>query len=80
MSLDLSHKNILFFSYGSGCAASLFTAQITPAYSRMAGKIRDALGPLIASRVKISPEMLFLRKEKSEVNYFRKGYEPDVRV
>lgn len=79
-SLDLSHKNILFFSYGSGCAASLFFAKITPAYSRMAAKIRDALSPLIAARVKINPETLFLRKEKAETNYFRKGYEPEVSV
>lgn len=30
--IDLSGKNILMFSYGSGCAASMFFARVKPGY------------------------------------------------
>ncbi len=80
VSLDLCDKTVLFFSYGSGCAASLFSASITPAYTQLAAKVREALGSLVDCRVEIPPEVLFKRKTQAEDNYFRKGYEPEVHM
>ena len=34
-SVDLKNKSILMFSYGSGCAASLFVVRVVGDYSRI---------------------------------------------
>ena len=75
--LQLPGKRVLFFSYGSGCAASLFSAKMTAGCSALARKVRESLAELLASRIEISPERLFLRKKAAETNYFRKGYVPE---
>ena len=34
-SIDLSGKQVLMFSYGSGCAASMFVLRCKPGYQRI---------------------------------------------
>ena len=34
-SIDLTNKNICMFSYGSGCAASMFTLRCTAEYKKI---------------------------------------------
>jgi hydroxymethylglutaryl-CoA synthase len=34
-SIDLTHKQIMMFSYGSGCAASMFTIRCEPEYKHV---------------------------------------------
>ena len=52
--IDLSHRSIMMFSYGSGCAASLFVLRFSPSYSVVAetAKFQDRLD----KRIRLTPE------------------------
>jgi len=51
--IDLSDKNVLMFSYGSGCAASMFVLRFNRDYRRIQ-RLSD-YRPRLARRVRISP-------------------------
>lgn len=52
--IDLTGKKVLMFSYGSGCAASMFVLRVNAGY-RNIQRLSD-FRPRLASRVKVSPE------------------------
>ena len=51
--IDLAGKKILMFSYGSGCAASMFILKVNAGYRRIS-QLSD-FKPRLARRVKVSP-------------------------
>lgn len=52
-SLDLSGKNILLFSYGSGCASSVFRVSVRGDYSQIKRNAR--FQERLNNRVKVDP-------------------------
>lgn len=66
--VDLANKRLLLFSYGSGCAASLFSLKVnSDAYIKIRHTNPDTLENLNNKRIKKSPydhEMILARKEK----------------
>jgi len=52
--IDLAGKSILMFSYGSGCAASMFVLRVTAGYRRI--QALSDFKPRLASRVRISAQ------------------------
>lgn len=64
--IDLTGKKIMMFSYGSGCAASMFVLRVNQGYKRIQ-HLQDVKQRL-ASRVKISPaeyEQWMLKRERA---------------
>lgn len=53
-SIDLTGKKILMFSYGSGCAASMFILKVNSGYKRIQ-QVSD-FSKRLANRVRVSPE------------------------
>ena len=53
-SIDLTGKNIMMFSYGSGCAASMFVLRVNAGYRRIQ-QLSD-FRPRLARRVRVSAE------------------------
>ena len=51
--IDLSGKKVLMFSYGSGCAASMFILKVNSAYRRI--QQTSSFKERLARRVKFSP-------------------------
>ena len=51
--IDLTGKKMLMFSYGSGCAASMFVLRINQGYKRI--QQLSCFKQRLASRVKVSP-------------------------
>lgn len=78
--VDLSDKRIFMFSYGSGCAASIFTLKFNSnGYLKMRETNFDVLKNL-NSRIKKQPEefeKILLRKEKL---YLTSNYEPNENI
>ena len=72
----LEGKKICMFSYGSGCAASMFILHCRPGYQR----IRDLsdFKPRLASRVKISPQAYSDCMTEREKAFGQAGYSPKV--
>jgi hydroxymethylglutaryl-CoA synthase len=69
--LDLSNKKIFMFSYGSGCAASIFSLNISPEYKSIVSRNSDTISGL-GKRIKVSPndfEKILLRKEQLYLKY-----------
>jgi len=52
--IDLSGKKICMFSYGSGCAASMFILSVRPGYEKI--RQLSCFKERLARRVKVSPE------------------------
>ena len=52
--IDLKGKNIFMFSYGSGCAASLFTIKCVGDYSKI--QANGDFSDIIEKRIKLTPE------------------------
>ena len=72
-SIDLTDKKVLMFSYGSGCAASMFILRFNAGYKNIQriAYYKDRL----ASRVKICPEdfdrEMSMREEKFGLGNFK---------
>ena len=61
-SIDLTSKRVMLFSYGSGCAASMFGVTVKQGYQKVCHGFKEALN----SRTKLSAEeydKLMLRRE-----------------
>jgi len=52
--IDLTGKNILMFSYGSGCAASMFVLRVNAGYQKIQ-QLSD-YKPRLARRMRVTPE------------------------
>lgn len=77
--LNLLGKKVLMFSYGSGCAASLFSIKVVGDVSEIQQRNKDVMDCLI-SRIKIEPlkfEEMMIKKEKL---YLSSNYAPESDV
>lgn len=54
--IDLSGKKVLMFSYGSGCAASLFAVHVRPGYKQHNVCKLASFKERLDARVKLSAE------------------------
>lgn len=72
--IDLSNKKILMFSYGSGCAASMFTIRVKEDYNiiRFTSDYTERLN----NRIKKTPEEYENCLAERETHYGVKGYNP----
>jgi hydroxymethylglutaryl-CoA synthase len=75
-SIDLKGKRIMMFSYGSGCAASMFMIKVNGDYSKIqeASEFKNRLG----SRLKISPEEFDKWMAHRESIFGKAPYDPSV--
>jgi hydroxymethylglutaryl-CoA synthase len=73
-SIDLKGKKIMMFSYGSGCAASMFMVHVKGDYKNMqkASEFKTRL----QNRIKVSPEDFDQLMAYREKNFGRHNYEP----
>ena len=53
--VDLTNKQVLMFSYGSGCAASMFVLRFSADYKKIASKTTSYKQKL-AQRIKVDPK------------------------
>ena len=78
--LDLAGKRVMMFSYGSGCAASMFMVKVSPEHDYR-GVIRPAnFKQRLDNRVKISPEEYDRWMASREQNYGKVPYTPQVKI
>ena len=78
--INLTGKRIFMFSYGSGCAASLFSLKvISPDYRNIQNSNVDALFNL-TNRIKISPESFEIMLLKKEKLYLSNNYQPSDKL
>ena len=77
-SIDLKGKKIMMFSYGSGCASSMFLLHVVGDYK----KIQEFCNfkNRLEKRVKISPEEFDQWMAHREANFGKCPYEPTVRI
>lgn len=75
--LDLKGKTIMMFSYGSGCAASMFTFTVNGDYQPI--QKRAQFKQRLASRVKLSAEEYDKWMSQREAFYGKSNYEPTVK-
>lgn len=74
--LDLKGKRVCMFSYGSGCASSMFLLRINGNYETV---FRPAnFKQRLESRVKISPEVFDRWMQSREDHYGKCPYVPQV--
>ena len=66
------------FSYGSGCAASMFIIKVTGDYSKVIRPVN--FKKRLEERVKISPEEFDRWMTIRELNYGKCPYVPQVRT
>jgi hydroxymethylglutaryl-CoA synthase len=72
--IDLKGKRVCMFSYGSGCASSMFLLRINSNYETV---FRPAnFKQRLESRVKISPEVFDRWMQSREDNYGKCPYVP----
>ena len=72
--LDLTGKSVLMFSYGSGCAASMFTLNIKDGY-KLIGEVSD-FHHRLSNRIQKTPEEYSLTLKQREITYCdMKGYQ-----
>lgn len=74
-SLDLTGKRTLMFSYGSGCAASMFILRFNSGYKNIQriAQFKERL----AARVKVSPEDYDREMSKREAAYGKGDFVPE---
>ena len=77
-SIDLTDKKVLMFSYGSGCAASMFILRFNPGYKNIQriAYYKDRL----ASRVKVSPEDFDREMRMREEKFGLANIKPTVSI
>ena len=73
--IDLSGKKILMFSYGSGCAASMFVLRVNQGYRRI--QQLSSFKQRLASRVKVSPIEYERWMDKRERNFGKANLVPE---
>ncbi len=71
--IDLSNKRILMFSYGSGCAATLFSLKVHSEYKEIKLKNTEIMDSL-NSRIKITPKELEDIMTEKEKLYLSKNF------
>ena len=76
-SIDLKGKNVMLFSYGSGCAASMFMLRGAGDYKKLqqTAQFKERLN----SRIKISPQEFDEIMSERERNYGKSSLVPRVR-
>jgi hydroxymethylglutaryl-CoA synthase len=75
--ISLTSKTILMFSYGSGCAASMFVLRVNGDYSHIQKNAH--FESRLASRVKITAEEFDKIMAHRELMFGKSNYEPQVR-
>jgi hydroxymethylglutaryl-CoA synthase len=79
--LDLRGRRVMLFSYGSGCAASMFMIRVSNdgwAYRQVLSK--SSFKQRLESRIKLSPEDFDRWMSQKEQNYGKAPYNPNVRL
>lgn len=76
-SIDLKGKKIMMFSYGSGCAASMFMIRVNGDYSHI--QRTSEFKTRLESRIKLSPEEFDKWMAHRESLFGKANYEPTVR-
>jgi 3-hydroxy-3-methylglutaryl CoA synthase len=79
--LNLIGKRVMMFSYGSGCAASMFSFRVKEGYQRVIEK-SNFKQRLEQGRVKVTPEEFSQWMDLREQNYVKHPptYQPKVRT
>ncbi len=77
--LKLNDKRIFMFSYGSGCAASLFTLKVKGDIEAIKKRNEDVIENL-NSRVKIHPKDFEVQMQRKEKLYLLNNYTPETDV
>lgn len=75
--LDLLGKKVMMFSYGSGCAASMFMIRVREGYQTVIGN--SLFKSRLESRVKVSPEEYDQWMTWREYNFGKCSLTPQVR-
>lgn len=76
--LDLKGKNLMMFSYGSGCAASMFMVRVKGDYKHIQKKAQ--FKERLASRIKLSAEEYDKWMAHREATFGKNSYEPTVSI
>ena len=77
--LDLRGRTVLNFSYGSGCASSMFVIKITDTWDYRKVIAKSMFKERLESRVKISPEVFDTWMAQREQNFGKVPFTPTVR-
>ncbi len=77
--INLNDKRILMFSYGSGCASSMFSLRIKGDYSNIRKRNFDLLENLM-NRVKVHPADFEQQMKRKEKLYLINNYTPESDV
>lgn len=75
--VDLTNKQVMMFSYGSGCAASMFVLRFTSHYKRVASLTTDYIQRL-AHRRRVDPKEYDQVMNKREVMFGKNDFKPTV--
>lgn len=75
-SISLAGKEVLMFSYGSGCAASMFVLRFRPEYSRI--RLTSAFQDRLARRVRVSAEEYSRWMDLREQAFGKPNFTPTV--
>ena len=76
--IDLAGKKVLMFSYGSGCASSMFFVHVNPGYKTHSLVINSQFQERLDSRVQISAQEYDNWMSHRESLFGKCDYEPQV--
>ena len=76
--IDLSDKKVMLFSYGSGCAASMFFVHVKKGYQQHPLRLNAEFQERLDQRVKLSPEEYDQWMAHRESLFGIRDYEPTV--
>jgi hydroxymethylglutaryl-CoA synthase len=77
-SIDLSNKKVMLFSYGSGCAASMFYVHVKPGYKDTNVYKQTLYKDRLNKRTKVSADNYDSWMIERETNYGKKDLIPKV--
>jgi hydroxymethylglutaryl-CoA synthase len=76
--LDIRGKKIMLFSYGSGCAASMFIINVKHSFDYQNVIRKSQFKKRLEERVKITPEEFDRWMLQRELSYGKYPYQPSV--
>ena len=79
-SIDLSNKNVMLFSYGSGCAASMFYVRVKPGYQNHPLTVNLQFQDRLNSRKKLDPQEYDAWMSHRESLFGKCDYKPSGQI
>lgn len=77
-SIDLSNKKVMLFSYGSGCAASMFYVHVKEGYKNHYVYLKSRYQERLSKRKFVSAEDYDQWMINREANFGKNNYTPTV--